>query len=78
MNNSAIEFKKIETIIDTISNDERLAIWGTGAHTSRLLAMTNLASKNIIKFYDSDIKKKGKIMLGKKFNHLIQLTYKMV
>lgn len=66
MNNSAIEFKKIETIIDTISSDERLAIWGTGAHTSRLLAMTNLASKNIIKFYDSDIKKKDKTMLGKK------------
>lgn len=70
MRNSKKEFSRIESIIATITNEEKLAIWGIGAHTSRLLAMTNLASKNIIKFYDSDIKKKGMTMLGKKYSRL--------
>ncbi len=43
-----------------------MAVWGTGEHTSKLLAMTDLQCKNIVKFYDSDIKKKGMSMLGKK------------
>lgn len=57
--------KRIQNIIDTISVEEKVAVWGTGEHTSKLLAMTDLASKNIIKFYDSDVKKKGMSMLGK-------------
>lgn len=50
-------FKKIREKIDNIPNSSRLAIWGTGSHTSRLLGMTSLKNKNIIKFYDSDKKK---------------------
>lgn len=58
--------KRIQAIVDTITAEEKLAVWGTGEHTSKLLAMTDLPCKNIVKFYDSDIKKKGMSMLGKK------------
>lgn len=44
-------------IIDIIPSDERLAIWGAGNHASILLANTNLKNKNIVKIYDSDVKK---------------------
>ena len=59
------KMKRIQAIIDTITNEEKLAVWGTGEHTSKLLAMTELSTKNIIKFYDSDVKKKGMTMLDK-------------
>jgi len=51
--------KKINEIIDNIDNNKRIAVWGTGHHTSRLLGMTGLKDKNIIKFYDSDTNKSG-------------------
>jgi Zn-finger nucleic acid-binding protein len=51
--------ERINTIIDGIDDHKRIAIWGTGHHTSRLLGMTNLKKKNIIKFYDSDVRKRG-------------------
>jgi hypothetical protein len=51
--------KRIKAIIDTIDKKKKVAVWGTGHHTSRLLGMTNLKNKNIIKFYDSDIRKNG-------------------
>lgn len=50
-------FKKIEEKINNIRSNAKLAVWGTGSHTSRLLGMTSLLSKNIVKFYDSDEKK---------------------
>ena len=58
--------KRIQAIINTISDKEKLAVWGTGEHTSKLLAMTDLPSKNIIKFYDSDRKKQNMTMLGRR------------
>jgi hypothetical protein len=51
--------KKINEIIDNIGDDKRIAVWGTGHHTSRLLGMTSLKDKNIIRFYDSDTRKSG-------------------
>ena len=57
--------KKIEEKLEKIDDKERLAIWGAGNHTSRLLAMTSLSKKNIVKIYDSDIKKQGHKLLGK-------------
>jgi hypothetical protein len=59
INKSLEKEKIINTIIDKIDDDERIAVWGTGHHTSRLLGMTNLKNKNIIKFYDSDSRKNG-------------------
>lgn len=45
--------------IDGISPNAKIAVWGTGHHTSRLLATTSLGGdgKNIVKFYDSDERK---------------------
>ena len=65
LNQSYEKFEKFKEKIDAIDANAKLAIWGTGSHTSRLLGMTNLAHKNIVKFYDSDPKKQGFTMLGK-------------
>ena len=62
---SGNKFKRIKNIITSIKDDAKIAVWGTGSHTSRLLGMTNLGSKNIIKFYDSDPKRHKFLMLGK-------------
>lgn len=62
---NSMKIKRIQAIIETITKEEKLAVWGTGEHTSKLLAMTDLSSKNIIKFYDSDKKKKGMSMIGR-------------
>lgn len=62
-----ISEKRFQGIVDKISgitNKEKIAIWGTGSHTSKLLGLTNLRDKNIVRFYDSDIKKRGMKMLG--------------
>ena len=61
---SELEFKKIQTIIDTIPDSERIAVWGTGHHASMLLANTSLSDKNIVRVYDSDKKKAGQIFAG--------------
>ena len=65
-------FKESDLLLNDISNKiskipkkKKLAIWGTGCHTSRLFAMTDLLDKNIIKFYDSDIKKQKIKYIGK-------------
>jgi hypothetical protein len=53
------EMEEINSIIDNIPNDTKLAIWGTGHHASMLLANTRLAEKNVVRVYDSDIRKKS-------------------
>lgn len=58
--------EKVKKIIDIIPDDSKVAIWGTGNHTSKLLASTSLLSKNIVKFYDSDKKKYHYTICGKK------------
>ena len=45
--------------IDSIPDSEKLVVWGTGHLTSMLLANTSLDQKSIVKYYDSDIRKKG-------------------
>ena len=60
-----VELEKIKSFISNIPNDERLAVWGTGHHVSMLLRNTDLDRKNIIKFYDSDSKKKGLTLIKK-------------
>lgn len=64
INESKKTFKRIEKKIDMIKS-KKLAVWGTGSHTSRLLGQTNLKYKNIIKFYDSDKKKHNYKMVEK-------------
>jgi len=59
------EFKLVKEKIDAIPSDKRLAVWGTGHLVSMLLANTSLAEKNIVKFYDSDVRKHKYTMCGK-------------
>lgn len=65
INDSEKKIYKIKEKIKLISDDEKIAIWGTGNHTARILAMTDLKNKNIIKFYDSDVKKHNYKIMGK-------------
>lgn len=66
INKSLEREKQINEIINRINNKERIAVWGTGHHTSRLLGMTNLKTKNIVKFYDSDIRKSNMEYFGRR------------
>jgi hypothetical protein len=66
LTSSKINFKKIEQKVDSIQDNSKIAVWGTGSHTSRLLGMTNLLDKNIVKFYDSNKKKHQFEILNKK------------
>ena len=63
---------KIKEKIDSISKNQKIAIWGAGNHTSRLLAMTNLKSKNIVCIYDSDTKKQGQEIIGIKVSEFAE------
>ena len=60
------EMQRIQSIIDTIENDKKLAVWGTGHHASILMANTDLCDKNIVRIYDSDLKKQGELFAGVK------------
>jgi SAM-dependent methyltransferase len=70
--NSDNRFKKIQSIIDSIPQTTRLAVWGAGSHTSRLLGMSNLRNKNIIKFYDNDSQKQKHMLLNKPITPFLQ------
>lgn len=48
---------ELKKVIDRIPEDKKLAVWGTGHHASMLLANTSLGEKNIVRVYDSDIRK---------------------
>lgn len=64
------EFKtKVIEVIDNIDSNAKIAIWGTGIHTARLLGMTNLKEMNIVKFYDSDFRKYDMSILGRPIEH---------
>lgn len=54
---SKSELKIVQNKIDKIPPDMNLAVWGIGNHASMLLANTSLKNKNIVRVYDSDIKK---------------------
>ena len=45
--------------IDKIPADEKLALWGIGNNSSKILGNTNLPAKNIVRAYDSDKRKHG-------------------
>ena len=60
---NTIELHKVEDKINQIPDTEKLALWGAGHHLSMLLANTCLANKNIVRVFDSDLRKRGqKIM----------------
>jgi 2-polyprenyl-3-methyl-5-hydroxy-6-metoxy-1,4-benzoquinol methylase len=56
--------KEINTTIDKITTN-KLAVWGTGNTASRLIANSGLRYKNIVKFYDSDIRKRNTLFFGR-------------
>jgi hypothetical protein len=57
--------KEINITIDGIKAD-KLAVWGTGNTASRLIANSRLRYMNIVKFYDSDLRKNDTLFFGKK------------
>lgn len=61
---STEKFQEIKNKISNIPQTAKLAIWGAGSHTSRLLGMTDLSKKNICKIYDSDPQKHNFTMLN--------------
>jgi hypothetical protein len=65
LDNSKKEQERINNIIESIDDKINLAVWGTGHHTSRLLGISNLGKKSIIKFYDSDERKRNVIFYNK-------------
>jgi len=65
INESTSRYKKIAAKIKAIDPDLKLAVWGAGNHTAKLLGMTNLAEKKIIKFYDNDRKKHSYKIMGR-------------
>ena len=64
ISSSNSELEKIRNKIDQIPNDMKVAVWGIGHHASMLLANTSLKSKNIVRVYDSDIRKHGITFAG--------------
>ena len=55
----------IRRIIDDIASSGRpIIVWGTGAHTLRLLATSRLAQANIRAFVDSNLRYQGKQLNG--------------
>lgn len=48
---------EIKKIIDSIPDSLKIAVWGIGHHAAMLLANTSLSKKNIVKVYDSDVRK---------------------
>lgn len=64
LSENEILLQKISEKIDCIPPAEKLALWGIGNNSSKLLANTNLAKKNIVRMYDSDKHKHGFKVMG--------------
>jgi hypothetical protein len=62
------KIRLLNSIIDDIDDNSKLAIWGTGFTTSLLLGNTNLAKKNIVKFYDNDLRRNNTEYYHRKIN----------
>lgn len=57
--------ERVRRIIDGLAaSGRRLMVWGTGAHTQRLLAMSALGKANIAAFVDSNPKYQGRRLHG--------------
>jgi SAM-dependent methyltransferase len=54
-----------ETIEKLAASGQSILVWGTGAHTQRLLAMSALSKVNIAAFVDSNPKYQGRQLHGK-------------
>jgi SAM-dependent methyltransferase len=54
-----------QTIEDLAASGRPILVWGTGAHTQRLLAMSALGKVNIAAFVDSNPKYQGRQLHGK-------------
>jgi hypothetical protein len=57
--------KRTNAIIDGLSADAKIGVFGVSNHTWKLLGYSGLAKINIVKFYDSDIRKHNIRMLGR-------------
>ncbi len=57
INKNLTALNELKKVIDRIPQDKKMAVWGTGHHASMLLANTSLAEKNIVRVYDSDVRK---------------------
>ncbi len=68
INGNMTALENVKNIMNSIDDNERLAVWGVGNHLSMLLANTSLSKKNIIRFYDSDIKKHSLTLMGKEIS----------
>ncbi len=65
INSNNNKLPKIQSLINNIDDNEKLAIWGVGNHLAKLLANTDLCKKNIVKFYDSDVHKHSSTVFNK-------------
>jgi 2-polyprenyl-3-methyl-5-hydroxy-6-metoxy-1,4-benzoquinol methylase len=54
----------LQIISEIVSSGRRIVVWGTGAHTLRLLAVTQLEKANIRAFVDSNPRYQGKNLAG--------------
>ncbi len=52
-------------VVRDIPDDAKLALWGAGGMARMLMEETDLAGKNIVRVYDSDPYKHGKVFCGK-------------
>jgi hypothetical protein len=57
--------KRTNAIIDGLPADAKIGVFGVSNHTWKLLGYSGLAKMNIVKFYDSDIRKHDIRMLGR-------------
>ena len=62
--------KKVESFNKVLNKykDKDIIIWGTGAHTNRLLALSDVKSFNILGYVDSSKSKQSQLFLKEKIN----------
>ena len=61
---SEVLWHKISAKLDEIPDDEKLAVWGIGNSFSKIAGNTKLATKKVVRAYDSDKRKQGIKVLG--------------
>ena len=63
---SFYKLKPVFSVIDTlVASRQKIIVWGTGLHTQKLLAISNLSKANIIAFVDSNPSYHGSRLIGK-------------
>lgn len=64
INWSSSAMKKIQSKIDSIDKNAKVALWGIGNTAARILGATSIETKNIVRTYDSDKRKHGLFFAG--------------